>query len=65
MPVRRPLPSQLVEIAEDLGMTLTEAQATDMLGMMSGALDSYDEVDAMPDYLPRVKYPRTPGGVSV
>ena len=29
--------------------------------MMTGALDAYDRVDAMPDYLPEVKYPRTPG----
>ena len=61
MAVRRPLPSQLVAIAQDLGMTLTDAQAADMLGMMSGALDAYDEVDAMPDHLPEVRYPRTPG----
>ena len=57
MAVRRPMPSQLVAIAQDLGMTLTDAQATDMLGMMSGALDAYDEVDAMPDIFPRSGIP--------
>ena len=61
MPVRRPLPSQLKAIAEDFGMTVTDDQAAALAGMMSGALDAYDEVDAMPDYLPEVKYPRTPG----
>ena len=61
MSVRRPLPSQLKAIADDFGMTMTDDQASDMLDMMSGALAAYDEVDAMPDYLPEVKYPRTPG----
>lgn len=61
MSVRRPLPSQLKAIADDLGMTLSDDQASDMLDMMSGALDAYDQVDAMPDYLPQVNYPRTPG----
>lgn len=61
MAIRRPLPSQLKTIAKDLGMTVTDEQAASMLDMMSGGLDAYDVVDAMPDYLPEVKYPRTPG----
>src|SRR5437867_2010146 len=28
---------------------------------MAGSIAAYDAVDAMPDYLPPVKYPRTPG----
>jgi hypothetical protein len=29
--------------------------------LLQGNFDAYDIVDAMPDYVPEVKYPRTPG----
>lgn len=61
MPVRRPSLSQLVAIGQDLGMTLDPTDASAMLEMMSGAFEAYDEVEAMPDFLPEVRYARTPG----
>jgi len=61
MSVKRPTPSQLRDVAEDLGITLTDEDITSYLGLMAGSIAAYDAVDAMPDYLPQVKYPRTPG----
>ena len=61
MPVTRPTPSQLREVAEDLGMTLTDHDIDSFLGLMEGMFEAYDAVDAMPDNLPQVRYPRTPG----
>src|SRR5262245_8604391 len=61
MAVKRPTPSQLRAVAEDLGITLTDQDVTSYLGLMAGTIAAYDAVDAMPDYLPQVKYPRTPG----
>lgn len=61
MAVKRPTPSQLRAVAEDLGITLTEADLQSFLGLMAGSFAAYDVIDAMPDYLPPVKYPRTPG----
>ena len=61
MPVKRPTPSQLRAVADDLGITLTDADVESFLGLMSGSFAAYDAVDAWPDYLPRVTYPRTPG----
>jgi amidase len=61
MAVKRPTPSQLVAVAADLGMTLTDADVQSYLGLLEGTIAAYDAVEAMPDYLPAVEYPRTPG----
>jgi len=61
MAVKRPTPSQLRAVANDLGITLTDEDVTSYLGLMAGTITAYDAIDAMPDYLPQVKYPRTPG----
>jgi amidase len=61
MPVKRPTPSQLRDVAADLGITLTDADLDSFLGLMAGSFAAYDAVDAMPDYLPQVTYPRAPG----
>jgi amidase len=61
MAVKRPTPSQLRAVARDLGMTLTDEDIASFLALMQGSLTAYDAVDVMPDYVPAVKYPRTPG----
>lgn len=61
MAVKRPTPSQLRDVAADLGITLTDADLQSFLALMTGSFAAYDAVDAMPDYVPLVKYPRTPG----
>ena len=61
MAVKRPTISQLRAVAADLGITLSDADAQSFLGLMMNTCPAYDALDAMPDYLPQVKYPRTPG----
>ena len=61
MAVKRPTPSQLRAVAADLGMTFTDADVQSYLGLLEGTIAAYDAVEAMPDYLPAVEYPRTPG----
>ena len=61
MAVKRPTPSQLRAVAHDLGMTLTDDDVKSFLALMAGSIAAYDAIDTMPDYLPAVKYPRTPG----
>src|SRR5207249_11575955 len=61
MAVKRPTPSQLRAVANDLGITLTDEDVTPYLGLMAGTITAYDPIDAMPHSLPQVKYPRTPG----
>jgi amidase len=61
MAVRRPTLDQLRSVAEDLGMHMGEAELKSYDALMQANYAAYDAVDAMPDYVPEVKYPRTPG----
>lgn len=61
MSVRRPNLEQLRSVAEDLGMHMGEEELKSYNALLQGNFAAYDAVDAMPDYLPAVKYPRTPG----
>ena len=52
---------QIWDAAEEVGLALTEEDVQSYLGLIKPNIDAYNLVDAMPDYLPPVKYPRTPG----
>lgn len=53
--------AQVLEAAGTVGLSLTEADVQSYLGLMKGFVDGYNAVDAMPDNLPSVTYPRTRG----
>ena len=61
MTAQRPSHAQLREIVGELGMHMSDARIQEFLDVMQGTLDAYDVVDAMPDHLPPVLYPRTAG----
>ena len=61
MAVKRPSVAQLQEVAFSLGMHLTDAQAATYNALLQPNFDAYDLIDSLPDYVPRVNYPRTPG----
>jgi len=61
MAVKRPTLDQLQEVAYSLGIHLSEEQAETYNTLLQGNFDAYDIIDALPDYVPEVKYPRTPG----
>jgi amidase len=61
MAVRRPTLEQLRGVAEDLGMHMGDEELKSYDRLMQANYAAYDAVDAMPDYVPAVKYPRTPG----
>ena len=61
MAVRRPTLDQLRGVAEDLGMHMSDAELKSYDGLLQANYLAYDAVDAMADYVPAVKYPRTPG----
>ncbi len=58
MAIRRPDPSELDGIAADFGITLTPAQLTAYHAALQANFDAYDQLDALPDFLPAVRYPR-------
>ena len=61
MTVKRPTAELLRAVAKDLGMSVSDADIASYLAIMQANFAAYDVVDAIPDYLPMVKYPRTPG----
>jgi amidase len=61
MPVSPPTPEQLRVIAAEMGLSLSDDDIKSFIGLMQPSIDGYNVVDAMPDHLPTVKYPRTPG----
>ncbi len=44
-----------------MGLSLTDADVESYIGLLQSNIDAYNVVDSLPDYLPEVKYPRTPG----
>lgn len=61
MAVQVPTPDQLRAVAHDVGLSLTGADVESFINLMRPSVAAYNVVDAMPDNLPQVKYPRTPG----
>jgi amidase len=61
MTVKRPNLEQLRAVAEDLGMNMSQEDLESYSALMQPNFAAYDVVEAMPYYLPEVKYPRTPG----
>ncbi len=61
MAIKRPNEEQLFEIIDDLGMSMDFEEVSFYLENMQGIFDRYDALDLMPDEIPAVKYPRTPG----
>src|SRR5712691_2597857 len=61
MPVTVPTPDQLKEIANQVGLSLTDADVASFIGLMTPSIAGYNVVDGLPNNLPEVKYPRTPG----
>ncbi|AOE85763.1 amidase [Pseudomonas sp. TCU-HL1] len=58
MSILRPSNDQLGEIAASLGITLSASQIADYQVALQGNFDAYDQLDALPDFLPEVRYPR-------
>jgi amidase len=56
-----PTAEQLRDVADEMGLTLSEDDVQSFLGLIAGSIEAYNVVDGLPDNLPQVRYPRTPG----
>lgn len=61
MTIQRPTLSQMRVMAERFGMNLTDAELAEYTQIMEPYIEVYDRLDATPDNLPPVRYPRSPG----
>src|SRR5262245_18324500 len=59
--VKMPTPAELGAVGKQLGMNLSEADIAFFLETMGGTVAAYNLLETLPDNLPVVKYPRTPG----
>ena len=56
-----PTPRQLFDVAEEIGLNLSEPDAASFIGLLRPYVAAYNVLDSMSDCLPAVHYPRTPG----
>ncbi|WP_321820374.1 MULTISPECIES: amidase [unclassified Burkholderia] len=61
MAIKRPTREQLSDIAAGFGFHVDSRQLAEYDDALQANFDAYDAIDALPDYLPVVAYPRTPG----
>jgi len=59
--VKRPTIEQLQKIVSSLHMSMSEREVGEYLDVLEATMQAYDRVEQLPDYLPEVRYPRTPG----
>ena len=59
--VKRPTHEQLKDIVGSLHMSMSEREIHEYMDVMEGTLQAYDRLTQLPDNLPPVRYPRTPG----
>ncbi len=59
--VRRPTADQMHDIVSSLHMNMSQGEVAEYLEVLEGTFLAYDRVNELPDYLPAVRYPRTPG----
>lgn len=61
MTINRPTLSQMREMAQRFGMSLTDKDLEEYREILEPYIQAYDRIDASPDFLPEVHYPRSPG----
>jgi amidase len=61
MAVQVPTIEQIEELADEMKLDLTDADVQSYRELFRGNVAAYNIIDALPDNLPPVKYPRTPG----
>jgi amidase len=61
MPFSRPTQHHLRAVAADLGLHLSDEDLASFRDNMEDTFVAYDKIAALPDNLPPVTYPRTPG----
>lgn len=61
MTIRRPTIDQMRSLVSGLHMDMADEELSAYMELMEGTFQAYDRVDSLPDNLPPVRYPRTPG----
>lgn len=61
MTIKRPTLAQMRSMADRFAMSLSDQDLMEYTEIIEPYMQAYDRLDAMPDNLPEVRYPRSPG----
>lgn len=61
MTLQLPTSRQLMELAKQCGLSIDDSEIAYYKKMMGGVFENYRILDTIPDEVPAVRYPRTPG----
>src|SRR5271166_2213907 len=61
MPVKKPTRQEMADVCQSLRLHMSAAQVDSFIELMSGPVAAYNALELMPEDLPRINYPRTPG----
>jgi amidase len=61
MVIQTPKQEQILEIALDFGLELSDEEARSFAGLIGGSVPSYNRLDELVEPCLPVKYPRTSG----
>ena len=61
MALKEPSEEQIRELAEHFGFDMGPEDVAEFRDMVAGGLAMYRPLESIPDYLPEVRYPRSPG----
>ena len=61
MTIQVPSPEQILDVAIDFGLDLSQEDARSFAGLIAGSVPSYNRLDELAEPSLPVKYPRTPG----
>jgi len=61
MTIDVPTPEELLQVADQIGLSLSDDDVESFRTLMEGSIGALNDVDAMPDELPPVRYPRDGG----
>ena len=61
MTVKRPSLNQMRDMSEALGFSMGDDELSRYLGIMEPYIQGYDRISSENDFLPEVRYPRSPG----
>ena len=61
MIIRRPSFQQIRDVVANLHMNMSDQEVGDYFDQLEGFLQAYNRVASLPEVMPEVRYPRTPG----
>jgi amidase len=61
MALKEPDAAAIRELADHFGFAMSDDDVAEFRDMVAGGLRMYAPLESLPDYLPEVRYPRTPG----